>query len=85
MTGFFKTARCTLPLGRKTYLVGILNLTPDSFSDGGNFMTMESAGANQFKSISLKASLIIDSATLLFTKSYLIREGPKPELYLERI
>jgi dihydropteroate synthase len=29
----------TLPLGRHTVLMGILNLTPDSFSDGGHFFT----------------------------------------------
>lgn len=28
----------SLPLGRQTYVMGILNLTPDSFSDGGLFM-----------------------------------------------
>tara|TARA_A100001015_G_scaffold219366_1_gene246718 strand:- start:1077 stop:1919 length:843 start_codon:yes stop_codon:yes gene_type:complete len=58
MTGFFKTARCTLPLGRKTYLVGILNLTPDSFSDGGNFMTMESAGAHFHRMVEAGADVI---------------------------
>lgn len=29
-----KTSRRTLPLGRKTLVMGILNVTPDSFSDG---------------------------------------------------
>src|ERR1700722_2540310 len=27
----------TLPLGRRTRILGILNITPDSFSDGGHF------------------------------------------------
>ncbi|MGH9596038.1 MAG: dihydropteroate synthase, partial [Edaphobacter sp.] len=27
----------TLPLGRRTLIMGILNVTPDSFSDGGHF------------------------------------------------
>lgn len=27
----------------KTYVMGILNVTPDSFSDGGNFLTVEDA------------------------------------------
>ena len=26
-----------LPLGRRTYVMGILNVTPDSFSDGGRW------------------------------------------------
>ena len=29
--------------GRKTSIMGILNLTPDSFSDGGDYFTIESA------------------------------------------
>ncbi len=29
--------------GKKTYLMGILNITPDSFSDGGKFNNLESA------------------------------------------
>ena len=30
-------------LGEKTYLMGILNVTPDSFSDGGHFNQREAA------------------------------------------
>ena len=29
--------------GKRTYLMGVLNVTPDSFSDGGDFNTLESA------------------------------------------
>ncbi|WP_042275183.1 dihydropteroate synthase [[Clostridium] dakarense] len=29
--------------GKKTYIMGILNVTPDSFSDGGNFNSLETA------------------------------------------
>lgn len=29
----------TLPLGQRTLIMGILNVTPDSFSDGGHFYT----------------------------------------------
>ncbi len=29
--------------GKRTYLMGVLNVTPDSFSDGGDFITIESA------------------------------------------
>ncbi|WPJ94442.1 dihydropteroate synthase [Coraliomargarita algicola] len=39
----YNTTRRGLPLGRKTHLVGILNLTPDSFSDGGDFTDMDAA------------------------------------------
>ncbi|MEG3848593.1 dihydropteroate synthase [Microcoleus sp. herbarium19] len=31
--------------GKRTYLMGVLNVTPDSFSDGGDFYTIESAVA----------------------------------------
>ncbi|PMB06985.1 dihydropteroate synthase, partial [Fischerella thermalis CCMEE 5273] len=29
--------------GRRTYLMGVLNVTPDSFSDGGEFNAIASA------------------------------------------
>lgn len=32
--------------GQKTYVMGILNTTPDSFSDGGDFSTVEAAMAH---------------------------------------
>ena len=33
----------TLEWGHRTYLMGILNITPDSFSDGGEFYTLDQA------------------------------------------
>ncbi len=33
----------TFEWGKRTYLMGVLNVTPDSFSDGGDFITIESA------------------------------------------
>jgi dihydropteroate synthase len=33
----------TFEWGKRTYLIGVLNVTPDSFSDGGDFYTIESA------------------------------------------
>jgi dihydropteroate synthase len=35
----------TLPLGERTIIMGILNVTPDSFSDGGHFYSPENATA----------------------------------------
>ena len=29
--------------GKKTYIMGILNVTPDSFSDGGSYTNIELA------------------------------------------
>ena len=34
---------CTLALGPRTLLMGVLNVTPDSFSDGGKFLDPQSA------------------------------------------
>ncbi|MEI7591559.1 MAG: dihydropteroate synthase [Deltaproteobacteria bacterium] len=34
----FKTARREILLGKRTLIMGILNITPDSFSDGGSFL-----------------------------------------------
>lgn len=39
----FKARRHEFPLGKKTYVMGILNYTPDSFSDGGMYNTPEKA------------------------------------------
>ncbi len=39
----WKLARRTLPFGERTLLMGILNITPDSFSDGGQFFSIEQA------------------------------------------
>ncbi len=36
--GVFRTAAGELPLDKKPYLMGILNVTPDSFSDGGKYL-----------------------------------------------
>ena len=40
---YFEFRNFKLPLGQKTYIMGILNVTPDSFSDGGSYYTVESA------------------------------------------
>lgn len=39
----FRAGGHCFPLGHKTYVMGILNVTPDSFSDGGRFITMDDA------------------------------------------
>lgn len=46
-------------LGQQTYLVGILNLTPDSFSDGGEFVHMDSA-LQHFQQMVHEGATIID-------------------------
>ncbi|BAU64506.1 dihydropteroate synthase [Stanieria sp. NIES-3757] len=44
--------------GEKTYLMGILNVTPDSFSDGGKFNNLESALDQAQQMIAQGADLI---------------------------
>jgi dihydropteroate synthase len=40
---YFECGKYKLPIGEKTYVMGILNVTPDSFSDGGKYVNLESA------------------------------------------
>lgn len=44
--------------GKQTYLMGILNVTPDSFSDGGEFNTLEKALIQAEKMIESGADLL---------------------------
>ena len=39
MTAVFQAGAFSLPLNR-TYVMGILNVTPDSFSDGGKYLSL---------------------------------------------
>lgn len=43
MENFWQTSERVFDLSEKTLIMGILNLTPDSFSDGGKFDTLRSA------------------------------------------
>ncbi len=45
--------------GKRTYLMGILNVTPDSFSDGGKFNTLDAA-LSQARIMAAKGADIID-------------------------
>lgn len=42
----FEGKRFSLPLGKRTYVMGILNVTPDSFSDGGLYTDAQDAIAH---------------------------------------
>ena len=58
-----KTYRLTwagydMEFGRKTCIMGVVNVTPDSFSDGGNFFTFDAAVAQG-------AKLAVDGADIL--------------------
>ncbi len=60
-----QTAKCewhiagrTLPIGERTLIMGILNVTPDSFSDGSQFFSLEKALAHAERMIAEGADII---------------------------
>jgi len=48
----------TLPLGGRTLLMGILNVTPDSFSDGGQFLSPSAALSHALRLLDEGADLL---------------------------
>jgi dihydropteroate synthase len=54
----WKIARCSLPYGERTLVMGVLNVTPDSFSDGGQFLSLERALAQAEQMIAEGADII---------------------------
>jgi dihydropteroate synthase len=48
----------TLPLGGRTLLMGVLNVTPDSFSDGGTFIEVGTATAHAREMVEDGADII---------------------------
>ncbi|QRG67870.1 dihydropteroate synthase [Brevibacillus choshinensis] len=50
--------RHVLPLGERTLIMGILNVTPDSFSDGGKFVDLDQAVARARAMVEAGADLI---------------------------
>jgi dihydropteroate synthase len=68
------TLRCrrrTLRLGERTLLMGVLNITPDSFSDGGLFFDKDRAIAHGFK-------MAEDGADIIDIGGESTRPGSKP-------
>ena len=47
-----------LEYGKRTYIMGILNVTPDSFSDGGDFTNIDIAVNHAKEMIDLGADMI---------------------------
>src|SRR6516225_4712350 len=48
----------SLELGPRTLIMGVLNVTPDSFSDGGEFFGCEAAGAHGLKLLGEGADIL---------------------------
>jgi len=54
----WKLRSCTLALGTRTLIMGVLNLTPDSFSDGGQFRTLEAATTHALRLLDEGADIL---------------------------
>ena len=54
----YKFGDMTVEFGKRTYLMGILNVTPDSFSDGGRFFTQTDAVLHAFQMVKDGADII---------------------------
>ena len=54
----WKLARRSLPYGERTLVMGVLNVTPDSFSDGGQFFSFDRAIAHAEQMIDEGADII---------------------------
>lgn len=59
MSGTWRIRDLDLPIGQRTLLMGVLNVTPDSFSDGGDFSIPYAARA-QAEIISREGADLID-------------------------
>ncbi len=58
MTSQWKIKDRSLPIGERTLVMGILNVTPDSFSDGGEFLLSDKAVQHAEKMIAEGADII---------------------------
>jgi dihydropteroate synthase len=67
-----------LPLSRRAHIMGIVNVTPDSFSDGGSFFDRDAA-------IKHGLQLVADGADILDVGGESTRPGADPVSALEEI
>ncbi|HET9087766.1 MAG TPA: dihydropteroate synthase [Acidobacteriaceae bacterium] len=66
----------TLPLGERTLLAGVVNVTPDSFSDGGQFLSLDNA-------VSHALELLDQGADVLDIGGESTRPGVRPQVTSE--
>ncbi|MBE0069479.1 dihydropteroate synthase [Thermoanaerobacterium thermosaccharolyticum] len=71
MTGLLKVRDKEIEIGKRTYIMGILNMTPDSFSDGGKYNTFE-------KGMDRALKMIEDGADIIDVGGESSRPGYKP-------
>ena len=70
LSGSFPEPIAGLEFGKKSHIMGVLNVTPDSFSDGGDFNSIESA-------IKHVNEMIIDGAAIIDVGGESTRPGSK--------
>ncbi len=58
MTRAWHIKHRVLPIGERTLIMGILNVTPDSFSDGGQFLALDQALAHAEQMIAEGADIV---------------------------
>ena len=75
----------SLELGRRTLVMGILNVTPDSFSDGGKFMAREQAVAHALKMLDDGADLLDVGGESTRPGTPVVESGVPAEEELRRI
>ena len=77
----FECKNGEFPLGKRTYIMGILNVNPDSFSDGGKYLASEAALARA-KQMLYEGADIIDIGGESTRPGY---EAVPKEIELERV
>ena len=61
---YWKTINATIEYGSRTLIMGIVNVTPDSFSDGGSFFNPQSAVEHALLLERQGADIIVDASIL---------------------
>jgi dihydropteroate synthase len=69
--GFWKIARRELACGGRTLLMGVLNVTPDSFSDGGRFL-------DPARAVERAAEMVAEGADIIDVGGESTRPGGTP-------
>ena len=75
----WKLARRSLSYGERTLVMGVLNVTPDSFSDGGEFFSLERAVAHAEQMIAEAADIIDIGGESTRPGSAFVSEGEELE------
>lgn len=74
----FECGKYKLEIGKKTYIMGILNITPDSFSDGGKYNNVDSA-------VKRAIEMVEDGADIIDIGGESTRPGHEPIDVFEEI